>query len=137
MDRHEPAAKIEHLTSFLSVIGSFLSVDNRTGVLHLSNMQLKWLTTRELVARPGAVLKALPQDGAALLTTNGKPRALLLPVNEATFLEDVTAIIGYLAEQGAQRARAKAVAKRRDQMSDDAIDAVIAKTRATRHVVAR
>jgi hypothetical protein len=79
----------------------------------------------------------LPRDGAALLTTNGKPRALLLPVNEASFLEDVTGVIGYLAEQGAQRARAKAVAEGRDQMSDDAIDSVIAKTRAARHVAAR
>jgi len=100
-------------------------------------MQLKWLTTRDLVGRPGAVLKALPRDGAALLTTNGKPRALLLPVNEASFLEDVTGVIGYLAEQGAQRARAKAVAEGRDHMSDNAIDSVIAKTRAARHVAAR
>ncbi len=95
-------------------------------------MQLKWLTTRELVGHPGAVLNALPKDGAALLTTNGKPRALLLPVDEASFLEDVTAVIGYLAEQGAQRARAKAVAEGRDQMSDEAIEAVIAKPRAAR-----
>lgn len=100
-------------------------------------MQLKWLTTRDLVGRPGAVLKALPQDGAALLTSNGKPRALLLPVDESTFLEDVTAIMGYLAEQGAQRARTKAVAEGRDQMSDDAVDAVIAKTRAARRAASR
>jgi hypothetical protein len=100
-------------------------------------MQLKWLTTRDLVSRPGAVLKALPQDGAALLTTNGKPRALLLPVNEASFLEDITSVMGYLAEQGAQRARAKSVAEGRDQMSDEAIDAVIAKTRAARPATAR
>lgn len=95
-------------------------------------MKLKWLTTRDLVSRPGAVLKRLPQDGAALLTANGKPRALLLPVDETSFLEDITALMGYLAEQGAQRARAKAVAAGRDRMSDDEIDAVIARTRRTR-----
>ncbi len=103
----------------------------------MSYMQLKWLTTRDLVGHPGAVLKALPHDGAALLTSNGKPRALLLPVNEASFLDDVTAIIGYLAEQGAQRARAKAVAEGRDQMSDEAIDASIKKARAARDAAAR
>lgn len=100
-------------------------------------MQMKWLSTRELVSQPGAVLGALPRDGAALLTTNGKPRALLLPVNEASFLDDVTAILGYFAEQGARRARAKAMAEGRDQMSDKAIEAVIKKTRAARRAAAR
>jgi len=95
-------------------------------------MKLKWLTTRDLVGRPGAALKSLPRDGAALITSNGKPRALLLAVDEVSFLDDVTAILGFLGAQGVQRARAKAVATKHANLSDDEIDTVIAKTRAAR-----
>lgn len=95
-------------------------------------MKLKWLTTRDLVARPGAALNALPRDGAALLTSNGKPRALLLPVDEASFLDEITAILGFLGAQGLQRAQAQAVADGRAKMSDDEIGVVIAKTRTAR-----
>lgn len=95
-------------------------------------MKLKWLTTRDLVSRPGAALKALPRDGAALLTANGKPRALLLPIDEASFLTDLSAVLGFLGAQGLQRAQAQAVAEGRSAMSDDEIDAVIATTRAAR-----
>ena len=108
------------------------SLTDRTIVVHMSNMTLKWLSTRDLVSRPGAALKSLPYDGAALVTSNGKPRALLLAVNEDSFLEDVTGILGYLGTQGAQRARAKAEAAGRANLSDEAINGVIAKTRTAR-----
>jgi hypothetical protein len=98
----------------------------------MSYMKLKWLSTRDLVGRPGAALKSLPRDGAALITSNGKPRALLLAVDEISFLDDVTAILGFLGSQGLQRARAKSAATGHANLSDDAIDAVIAKARATR-----
>lgn len=104
----------------------------RAVILRLSNMKLKWLSTRDLVGRPGAALKSLPRDGAALITSNGKPRALLLAVDEGSFLDDVTAIIGFLGAQGLHRARAKAVVANRAELSDDEIDTVIAKTRASR-----
>ncbi|HXC01226.1 MAG TPA: hypothetical protein VNU49_01155 [Opitutaceae bacterium] len=95
-------------------------------------MKLKWLSTRDLVGRPGAALKSLPRDGAALITSNGKPRALLLAVDENSFMDDVTAILGFLGAQGLQRAHAKSVATGHDNRSDDEIDAVIKKTRAAR-----
>jgi len=95
-------------------------------------MQLSWLSTRELVGRPGAALKSLSTDGAALITANGKPRAILIPVNEVSFLEDITSLIGFLAAQGAQRARNKALADGRSEMSDADIDEVISKSRAAR-----
>jgi hypothetical protein len=98
----------------------------------MSYMKLKWLSTRDLVGRPGAALKSLPRDGAALITSNGKPRALLLAVDEVSFLDDVTAILGFLGSQGLQRARAKSAATGHANLSDDAIDAVIAKARAAR-----
>jgi hypothetical protein len=71
----------------------------RTSVLQLYYMKLKWLSTRDLVGRPGAALKSLPRDGAALITSNGKPRALLLAVDENSFMDDVTAILGFLGHR--------------------------------------
>jgi hypothetical protein len=105
---------------------------DRTSVLQLYYMKLKWLSTRDLVGRPGAALKSLPRDGAALITSNGKPRAILLAVDENSFMDDVTAILGFLGAQGLQRARAKSVATGHANRSDDEIDAVIKKTRAAR-----
>jgi hypothetical protein len=57
-----------------------------------------------------------------------------LPValGEESFLEDVTGMLGFLAAQRVQRSRAKADAKGRITESDEAIDAVIAKTRSAR-----
>lgn len=95
-------------------------------------MKLKWLSTRDLVARPGAALSALPRDGVALLTTNGKPRALLLPVDEASFPDDITAILGFLGAQGLKRAQGQSVANGRAKLGDGEIDAVIARSRAAR-----
>jgi len=95
-------------------------------------MTLKWMTTRELVGRPGAALKSLPRDGAALITVNGKPRALLLAVDEKSFMEDVTSLFGFFASQGARRARQNAAATGHAALTDADIDGVVTKARADR-----
>ena len=46
---------------------------------------MQFLTIREFSKSPKAALTKLAQDGKAVLTNNGKPAAIIIPVNAESF----------------------------------------------------
>ena len=51
------------------------------------------LASRELAARPGKVWKDLAQEGALVITKDGKPRGIITPTSDQTLLEDMQDLI--------------------------------------------
>jgi len=54
---------------------------------------MRMLASRELAARPGKVWKDLAQDGALVITKDGKPRGIITPTSDQTLLEDMQDLI--------------------------------------------
>ena len=46
---------------------------------------MQFITIREFSKAPRAALSKLAQDGKAVLTNNGKPAAIMIPVNAESF----------------------------------------------------
>jgi len=46
---------------------------------------MQFLSIREFSKAPSAAMQKLAQDGKAVLTNNGKPTAIIFPVNEESF----------------------------------------------------
>ena len=42
-------------------------------------MKTKWLASREFSASPGRALTAVSRSGRVLVTSNGKPKAIMYP----------------------------------------------------------
>ncbi|HUM03519.1 MAG TPA: type II toxin-antitoxin system Phd/YefM family antitoxin [Thermoanaerobaculia bacterium] len=53
---------------------------------------MKFVTIRDLRGRPGQVWKKLAEGRELVLTSNGKPIALLSPVTEESFERDLAAL---------------------------------------------
>lgn len=53
---------------------------------------MKFVTVRDLRGRPGQVWKKLAEGRELVLTSNGKPIALLSPVTEESFERDLAAL---------------------------------------------
>jgi hypothetical protein len=50
---------------------------------------MKMIASRELTASPARVWRILEAEGSVVITKDGKPRGILLPTSEETFIEDV------------------------------------------------
>jgi len=53
---------------------------------------MKFVTVRDLRGRPGQVWKKLAEERELVLTSNGKPIALLSPVTEDSLERDIAAL---------------------------------------------
>lgn len=93
---------------------------------------MKSMTIRDFRTRPKQVRKTIAAEPQSLLTANGKPFALVIPVNSETLDETIDAL-GIGRTQTALRAlRTEAKKKERNRLTMDEVDAVIAKTRRDR-----
>jgi 4-hydroxymandelate oxidase len=52
-------------------------------------MKAKWISSREFSASPGRALAAVRRAGRVLVTTHGKPTAIMIPTSEATLASDM------------------------------------------------
>lgn len=95
-------------------------------------MKLSFLATREISSKPGAVMRQLHHEGALIITDHGKPRALLLPISEESFLDDVGDLLSWRANRALKNIRRRAAASGLDKLTDEEIDAEIAAVRRTR-----
>jgi len=92
---------------------------------------MKFLSTRELRNRPGYV-RTLTQKEDLVLTTNGKPIAILLGVEEDELEETARAIRQARAQLALSRLRKAAARRGTDRMPTSAIDAEIRAVRSRR-----
>ena len=89
---------------------------------------MNFYTTQEFQSAPGNLLQELARDGEIVITSCGKPVALMLNLLGNGFDERIDAIIQDKAQAAFDSMRARAQA--RGFMSDEEIEAEIAQVRA-------
>lgn len=95
-------------------------------------MKTKWLASRELSARPGRALAAVARAGRAVVTANGKPKAIMISTSEDTIARDLEMLDRVTLAQVVGAIRSDSVRQGSDALTTDDIDAEIAAARAKR-----
>ncbi len=93
---------------------------------------MKFVSVRDFRLKPGQVWERLGREGEMIVTSNGRPIALLIPVNEDNFEQTVAALRRsrvLMALEGMQRA---SLAAGTDRMSEAEIEAEIKAARRSR-----
>lgn len=85
---------------------------------------MKYLSTRDLRNTPGLVRDQVREDDV-VLTSNGKPVAILVGVDESTVDETLSAIRQARAMRALSKIRRDAAARGLDKLSMEEIDAEI------------
>lgn len=93
---------------------------------------MKFVTVREFRANTAAMRKELEDEQQLVLTSNGRPFALVTPVEPDTVMEESLAVARARARLALDRAAMKARKDGRDAMAMDEIDAIIADVRKKR-----
>lgn len=93
---------------------------------------MKTLTIRDLRTRPRQAQKTLASEGEAVLTSNGRPVALMLSVSGESLDETVETVRRARAMQSLRELRRNAKTRGLDRMSPKDINALIRKVRSAR-----
>ncbi|MER3423224.1 MAG: prevent-host-death protein [Nitrospiraceae bacterium] len=93
---------------------------------------MKFITVRELRGRPGEVWSKLSRDKDLVLTSNGKPIAILSAVSEDTVESSLVALRRARAIAAVEALQSQSVAAGNDKLSLEEINAEIAATRKAR-----
>jgi antitoxin (DNA-binding transcriptional repressor) of toxin-antitoxin stability system len=92
---------------------------------------MRFLSTRDLRNRPGLVRELVQQEDF-VLTSNGKPIAILLGIGEEDLDETAQAVKQARAQRALSRMRQEAAKRGIDRSSSSAIDAQIRSVRSQR-----
>ena len=93
---------------------------------------MEFITVRDLRVRPGQVWDRLAQQQDIVVTSNGRPIALLTRISEDEVEETLIALRRARAQLAVSRMRAAAAQTGANQMTAEEIEAEIKKTRQTR-----
>ena len=93
---------------------------------------MKFVTIRDFRNKTSTIRKALTSEHEIVLTSNGRPFALLTDVDEDSFEEKLAALRRTRAYAVLDRIRTKAKATGVDKLTMEEIDAEIAKARRER-----
>lgn len=93
---------------------------------------MKFVTVRDFRIRPGAVWKNLEKNEEVIITSNGKPIAMLTGISDVTFDETIKVFRRTKAELAISRMRKAAVKKRLSGISGEEIEAEIKAVRRAR-----
>ena len=93
---------------------------------------MKFVTVRDLRGRSAEVWRELAVEHEIVVTSNGKPIAILTSTSEETFEQSIREVRRLRALQAVSELQQRSVAVRRDKTSDEEIDAEIAAVRAAR-----
>lgn len=93
---------------------------------------MEFVSVRELRIQPGQVWRRLNETGDMVVTSNGKPIALLSRVDGATLEETLTALRRARAQVALSELRARAEARGLSNLSPQEIDAEIKAARRDR-----
>lgn len=95
-------------------------------------MFMKTITVRDLRTRPKEIREALKEESEAVLTSNGKPFALVLPVSLESYEETLRVVRRARAMEALDAIHRQAERSGRDRMTLPEIDMVISATRRRR-----
>ena len=98
---------------------------------------MEFITVRDLRTRPSQIWDKLRQQRDLILTSSGRPIAVLSHIDEGRVEETLAALRRARAQAALSRLRADAVAQDRDRLSADEIEAEIAAARTERRESAR
>lgn len=93
---------------------------------------MKTVTIRDFRTRPRQVREALKREREAVLTANGRPVAVMIPVDAGSIDQTIETLRRARALEAIRAIRSDAQQRGMGRMSAKAIDAVIAKTRKAR-----
>ena len=85
---------------------------------------MRFVTVRDFRTHPAAIWKQLPEE-QVVITNNGKPIALLLPVSDSDLEETVKVLRRVRAQQALATLQLQAVQDGRSTMKPEEIDAEI------------
>jgi antitoxin (DNA-binding transcriptional repressor) of toxin-antitoxin stability system len=94
---------------------------------------MKFITVRELRGRSGQVWNTLAREREVILTSNGKPIAILSAVSEETLEESLAALRRARAVASVEKLQRQSVQAGTDKLSLTEISAEIQAVRKTRH----
>ncbi len=90
---------------------------------------MKFISSRELSTKPSEVYSRLEKDGKLIVNHNGKPRALMVSIDEDSFEGVLRAVTRALAEYALSDMRKSAGRRGIDTMKERDLEAVISDTR--------
>ncbi|MYN64612.1 MAG: type II toxin-antitoxin system Phd/YefM family antitoxin [Acidobacteria bacterium] len=93
---------------------------------------MKTVTIRDLRTRPRQIRESLAREREALLTANGRPVAVLLPVNAGTVDETIETVRRARGLEALRAIRDESRSRGTASMSAKEIDALIARVRRAR-----
>ncbi len=114
-------------TLIVYAIGATIAYTNRPGV-----RQMNFVTVRELRGKSAAVWDALASKGDLVVTSNGKPIAILSSTTAETLETSLTALRQARAQLAVAEMQARARESGADRMTLEEINAEIAKVRSQR-----
>ncbi len=98
---------------------------------------MEFVSVRDLRIQPGQVWKRLSETGELIITSNGKPIALLSGVTDESLEQTLTALRRARAQVAVSQLRAAAQARGIDKMTKTEINAEIRSVRRSRKKPAR
>lgn len=90
---------------------------------------MKTVTIRDFRTRPAEARQSIAQESESLLTANGRPIALMIPVDSESLEETLEALKIGRAQTALRGLRKEARERGLDQLTADKIDALIADSR--------
>ena len=90
---------------------------------------MRFVSVRELRGKSAAIWKDLQREGEMIITSNGKPIAILAPTSEDRVEESVRAIRRARASAAVARMQRQSVLVGRDAIPTEEIEAEISKAR--------
>jgi antitoxin (DNA-binding transcriptional repressor) of toxin-antitoxin stability system len=93
---------------------------------------MKTVKIRDLRTRPKQVREALRQEREAVLTANGRPVALMIPVDAGTVAQTLKMLRRARGLEALRALRGESRERGLDRLSNAEIDAIVRKTRRAR-----
>ena len=95
---------------------------------------MKFITVRDLRGHPGKVWNELSREGDLVLTSNGKPVAILSAVSEDNLEESFAAVRRARAVAAVEKIQAKSVVKGTEALSLEEVNQEISAVRKARRM---
>ena len=90
---------------------------------------MKFVTVRDFRTSPSAIWKKLPSERELIITNNGKPIALLTPLNDETLEDTISAVRKAKAINAMKKMQEISVCLGNNKMTLEGINTIIKETR--------